>query len=58
MAKERKELMDLIHEIMWHMRGGLNRDDAWCLSPDERNSILEDIKKRVENVEKTQMPLL
>lgn len=57
MARERKELMDLIHEIIWHMRG-MTREEAWTLSPEERKSILEDIKKRVETVEKSGLPLL
>jgi hypothetical protein len=58
MAKERKELMGLIHEILWHLRGGVSREEAWTLSPDERTSMLEDIKKRVANVEATGLALL
>lgn len=48
----------MIHEIMWNMRGGLTREEAWTLSPQERADILEDIKKRVETVEKTGLPLI
>ncbi len=56
--REQKELMGMIHEMMWHMRGGLSREEAWTLSPIERQSILEDIKTRIETVEKTNLPLL
>lgn len=58
MERERKELSGVIHEIMWHMRGGVTREEAWTLSPDERAQIMEDIKKRVETVEKTNLPLI
>ncbi len=58
MKREQKELRHMIHEIMWNMRGGLTREEAWTLSPQERADILEDIKKRVETVEKTGLPLI
>lgn len=57
MEKEQKELMGLIYKIMWYMRG-MGRDDAWSLSPEEREIILNDVKERVETVEKTGLPLL
>jgi len=58
MKKDQKELRELIHELMWHMRGSLSREEAWTLSPVERSELLADIKKRIETVEKTQLPLL
>lgn len=58
MAKEREELMHTIYEILWYMRGGLTKEDAWGLSQNERVSVLRDIKKRIETVEKTGLAIL
>jgi hypothetical protein len=58
MERDRTELMELIQQIMWYMRGGVTREDAWNLSPVERNSIVANIKKRVETVEETGLPLI
>jgi len=58
MRAEQKELRELIHELMWHQRGGLTREEAWTLSPVERTVMMDSIKKRIETVEKTGLPLL
>lgn len=58
MYKEQKELRGVIHEIMWYLRGGCTREEAWCLSHQERIELVEDIKKRIENVEKSGLPIL
>lgn len=56
--KEQKELRHIIHHLMWAMRGGLTREDAWTLSYQERAEMLEDIKARMEAVEKTGLPIV
>lgn len=58
MEKEQKELRKVIHHLMWAMRGGLTRDDAWTLSHQEREELLADVKERVENVEKSGLPIM
>lgn len=50
--------MDQIHSLMWHMRGGLTREEAWRLSPDERKSMLKQIEERIKQVEKTGLAVL
>lgn len=58
MRKERDELTEQIHEIMWHSRGSLPRDDAWALSVDERRIEIEAIKKRIKATESSGINLL
>jgi hypothetical protein len=58
MHKEQKELRHIINHLMWAMRGGLTREDAWTLSYTERAELLEDVKARMENVEKTGLPIV
>jgi hypothetical protein len=38
---------------MWHFRGSLSREEAWTLSPQEREEYQADIKKRIELFEET-----
>lgn len=58
LLKEAKDLRKLVHNIMWHMRGSVSREEAWHLSSMERQDILELIDERVKAVEKTGLPLL
>lgn len=58
MAKESKDLRKLIHNIMWHMRGSISREEAWQLSSQERHDFLELIEERVKAVEKTGLAIL
>jgi len=58
MNHESSEMRLLIHDIMWHMRGSISREEAWMLSPAERRDIQKLIKQRLEIVEKTHLPLL
>lgn len=51
-------LRDEIVDIMWYMRGGVTREEAWTLSPIERRDIQRMVEKRMETVEKTGLPLL
>lgn len=56
--KESKMLRKEIVEIMWYMRGSLSRNEAWSLSPTEREEIIEYITERMKVVEKTKLPLI
>lgn len=58
MQTEQKKLRQQIHDIMWHMRGSLSREEAWTLSEVERRDMLEYIEGRLKLVEKTKLPLI
>jgi hypothetical protein len=58
MQTDQEELRQLVTRMMWHMRGGLSRQEAWTLSPDERKDIIKLIEEHRELTEKTGMPLL
>lgn len=55
---EQGELRAHIVSLMWHMRGGLSREEAWTLSPIERIDIQKFIEDRIKLIEKTRLPLL
>jgi hypothetical protein len=57
MKAERRELMDHIQQIMWHMRS-IGREEAWALSPEERKSLLAQIEERIKQVEKTGLAVI
>lgn len=57
MKAERKELMDHVQLIAWHMRS-MSREEVWSLSPDERRGILAQIDERIKQVEKTGLALI
>jgi hypothetical protein len=56
--KDAKALRKEIVEIMWYMRGSLSRNEAWCLSPTEREEYANYIGERMKIVEKTKMALI
>lgn len=56
--RDSHEIIAHIHNILWHMRGGVTREEAWTLSADERKNITKLIEDRVKIVEKTGLPLL
>lgn len=58
MSDEQKQTTELITTIMWHMRGSLSREEAWTLSPDERQIIIQSIEDRKETTEKTGLALM
>ena len=58
MKADQASLIDHIHSIMWGMRGSLSREEAWCLSVDERKSIMKQIEERTKMVEKTGLAIL
>jgi hypothetical protein len=56
--RESKALRKEIVEIMWYMRGSLSRNEAWALSPAERDEYAAYIGERLKIVEKTKLPLI
>lgn len=56
--RDQKELRRHIASILWHMRGGVTREEGWALSPAERRDMMHLIEERVKVVEKTGLPLL
>ena len=58
MTDEQAQMRQLIVTIMWHMRGSLSRDEAWTLSPHERDDVIKSIAERKETTEKTGLALM
>lgn len=58
MQRDQKDMRKLMIRIMWHMRGSLSRQEAWSLSPDERQDIVTLIEEHRELTEKTGLALL
>ncbi len=58
MQREQYEMRNVIVNLMWSMRGSLSREEAWCLSPDERKDVIKLIEEHRELTEKTGLPLL
>ena len=58
MQTEQNDLRYAINTMMWSMRGSLSRQEAWTLSPDERNDIMKIMKEHKELTEKTGLALL
>jgi hypothetical protein len=58
MKQEQHAIHHTTIRIMWHMRGSLSREEAWSLSPDERNEIMKLIEEHKDMTEKTGLPLL
>ncbi len=56
--REQRDLRRHVHDLMWHMRGSLSREEAWTLSPDERRDLLKLVADRMKIVEKTGLPLI
>jgi len=58
MQTEQKDMRFLTAQIMWHMRGGLSRQEAWTLSNEERKDIIALIEERKQVTEKTGLALM
>ena len=58
MENEQKQFKSEILKLCWYMRGGLEYDTAYMLSPDDRKIIAELIKENIENTKNAKMPLL
>lgn len=58
MEKDQAMMRQAVHNLMWHMRGSLSREEAWILSPMERDDLRKFIEERMKLVEKTNLPLI
>lgn len=58
METESRDLRRSLYNLMWHMRGSLSREDAFMLSPQERDDIRRLIEDRMKIVKETNLPLL
>ena len=58
MQKEVGDMRAVTHQIMWHMRGSLSRQEAWTLSIMERKDIVTLIEEHKQMTEKTGLALL
>jgi hypothetical protein len=58
MQRDQKTLRHTIVRIMWHMRGSLSREEAWTLSPIEREDIVALVDEHRDLVEKTGLALM
>lgn len=58
MNQDQRELRRSIHNMMWHLRGSLSREEAWTLSPVERHDLDRLVKERMEIVQKTGLALI
>lgn len=47
-----------VTDIMFYMRGSVTRDQAWRLTPREREAIRKRIEKNIEQTEKTGLSLV
>ena len=53
-----KNLKDELVRLCWYMRGGLSYDEAFLLSPEDREIMAKLVKDNIETVKNTKMPLL
>jgi hypothetical protein len=44
--------------IMWHLRGSLSREEAWTISPEEREHYIKMIEEQRDLTEKTGLALM
>lgn len=53
-----KAIIKEVAEICWYMRGSITWDQAWNLTPKQKEVIRKVIRGNIERTEKTGMPLL
>lgn len=53
MDKESREIVDTLVSLCWYMRGGLNIEDAYNTTHDERVSMSQLIKRNIETSKET-----
>lgn len=58
LESDSRALMDEINEILWGMRGGIERESAWRMSRVERMSALKKMQKNVEITKSSGMPII
>jgi hypothetical protein len=58
MRSEAAQLIQQITQILWYMRGGVTREEAWQTSFYERKQMLKLIEQNIERTNKSGLPLL
>jgi hypothetical protein len=59
--EHKKQMADLsshITSVLWYMRGGMTREEAWTLSAAERKQVMALIEERIKVVKDTGLPIL
>lgn len=54
--KESRALKADLLKVCWYMRGSITLDDAYAMSPEDREIVGEIIKENLETTKKTGMP--
>lgn len=55
--KAANQISENIYQLMWYMRGGLGRDDAFTMSYQEREIAWKLIKENLESFSKAGMAM-
>lgn len=53
-----RALIKQMTQMLWYMRGGLTRNDAWAMSLQEREEAFELINENIKRTKDSKMPLL
>lgn len=53
-----KQTKDELLRICWYMRGSISINEAWALSPQDKEIINKIIKDNIETVKKTKLPMI
>lgn len=54
--KDSKAIKRSLYKLCWYMRGGLSLEEMFCLSPDEREIIVNIINENLEITKETKLP--
>lgn len=57
-TREQQELTHSIHVLLFNMKGALNRNDVWALTPSERRDLFKIIDERTKLAQKMGVPYL
>jgi hypothetical protein len=52
-ARDNERLHDELIKIRYWARGGITREEMWCLTPSEREAEIQFLNKRFEEVTKS-----
>ena len=56
MENEARDIRADIFKMIWHMRGGINLDQAMLMTYSERQIVNDIIKENLETTKKTGLP--
>ena len=56
MEREAQSLRQDVLKLCWHMRGGLDYNQAMMTSPEERRIMADIVKEHFETTKKTGLP--